>query len=355
MMFAPHSHAADAFEFTVTQSASSVTYSFGVNSPFTGSLIGENDPLKPPAQQTRSKRFANLFSCGSFGATQNDPVTISGALVAGGSNSSGTPAVRPSGTFKLAINPAANTCELRDFSSNLIASGAISIAASLNNFTYQSFCTVNPSCSAPFLFAIPSLTVGQASVTGLTAVQNPGTPAPGTLTPTGPSSWTFTVPVSLTVTPTLAFNGAPLAADPQIVPAIITGTVTRTGSTAVATASATIDASPAPVTTPTALPPTPLSIPTDSALCPGINVITTLTLTSQTLTSQSTIALSAAGNLIPCRCDTDGSGTLTAADIFDYLNLWFANDPRADINGGGVQASDIFDFLNCWFTPAFGC
>ncbi len=54
----------------------------------------------------------------------------------------------------------------------------------------------------------------------------------------------------------------------------------------------------------------------------------------------------------PCIADFDGVGGVTVQDIFEFLNAWFANDPRADINGGGVDVPDIFDFLNAWFS---GC
>lgn len=347
--------AIDTFAFTVTQNASTVTYNFGVNSPFTGSLIGENDPLKPVTERTRTKRFATSFSCGSFGATQNDPVNISGAIVANGNNSSGTPVVRPSGAFKLGIDTTGNACTLRDFDTNLVASGAVTFVASLNNFTYQSFCTVNPSCNALFLFAIPSLEVGQASVTGLRAAQDAGTSAVGTLTPGAPNTWTYSVPVTLTITPTITLNGNPLAFDPQVVPAVITGTITRTGNTATVTANTSIDASPPVNNTPTPLPATPLMVPATSPLCPSINVLTTLTLTSQTITTTSTVAITAGGVQQLCPCDADGSGTITVADIFEYLNRWFAGDPRADLNGGGIQTTDLFDFLNCWFSPPQGC
>ncbi len=50
----------------------------------------------------------------------------------------------------------------------------------------------------------------------------------------------------------------------------------------------------------------------------------------------------------PCPCDFNGGG-LAVNDIFDFLNAWFAGDPRADFNGGGLGVNDIFDFLNCWF------
>lgn len=54
-----------------------------------------------------------------------------------------------------------------------------------------------------------------------------------------------------------------------------------------------------------------------------------------------------------CLADYSQDGSATAADIFEFLNGWFASDPSADINGaGGTTAADIFDFLNAWFS---GC
>jgi hypothetical protein len=55
----------------------------------------------------------------------------------------------------------------------------------------------------------------------------------------------------------------------------------------------------------------------------------------------------------PCRQDFDGSGTLEPADIFDFLNAYFAGDPRTDFdNNGQRQPADIFAFLNAYFA---GC
>lgn len=54
-----------------------------------------------------------------------------------------------------------------------------------------------------------------------------------------------------------------------------------------------------------------------------------------------------------CRPDFTGDGLATAFDIFEFLNLWFASDPRANYNGTGpIDALDIFDYLNDWFA---GC
>lgn len=54
-----------------------------------------------------------------------------------------------------------------------------------------------------------------------------------------------------------------------------------------------------------------------------------------------------------CPADFNGTGGLTVADIFDFLNAWFASSPSADFNHtGGITVADIFDFLNAWFA---GC
>jgi hypothetical protein len=51
-----------------------------------------------------------------------------------------------------------------------------------------------------------------------------------------------------------------------------------------------------------------------------------------------------------CPADFDCSGTLAVADIFAFLNAWFAGDPRTDFDGvDGIQVQDIFAFLNAWF------
>lgn len=55
----------------------------------------------------------------------------------------------------------------------------------------------------------------------------------------------------------------------------------------------------------------------------------------------------------PCRADFNNSGSLSAQDIFDFINAWFALSPAADFNrSGSLTAQDIFDFLNAWFA---GC
>lgn len=57
--------------------------------------------------------------------------------------------------------------------------------------------------------------------------------------------------------------------------------------------------------------------------------------------------------LYVCGADFDCNGHLAVADIFAYLNAFFAGDPRADYNGlAGLQVSDVFGFLSVWLN---GC
>jgi hypothetical protein len=53
---------------------------------------------------------------------------------------------------------------------------------------------------------------------------------------------------------------------------------------------------------------------------------------------------------VECRADHNADGALEVADIFAFLNGWFAGAAEADFDGiGGLQVADIFAFLNAWF------
>lgn len=54
-----------------------------------------------------------------------------------------------------------------------------------------------------------------------------------------------------------------------------------------------------------------------------------------------------------CAVDYDADGSSNVADIFRFLTLWFAADPRADFDRSTViSTQDIFGFLTAWFA---GC
>ena len=346
--------AGDRFSFTVNQATSTVGYTLSASAPFTGTMIGQDDPTQAADAQTRTKT-ASLFSCGTFGATENDPITISGTITATGSSSGSTTPIEPAGTFTMGIDPVSGQALVDSLSLNLAASGTPSASASLSGFKYQSFCTVNPSCTAPYLVPI-TLGLGTVDVTALTALQTAGA-AIGTLTPAGTNSWTFSVNVPVTVSATVVYGTSVIPGTPTAGTLPLTGTITKISATAAqVTVSTTFDGSPAPVTTPTVLPASPFTVPAGSALCSGINITLNLTLTSTTVTNTDTISANADGTKVPCPCDYDGSGSVTVQDIFSFLAAWFAKSPSADFDQSGtVTVQDIFSFLSCWFSPPVGC
>lgn len=59
------------------------------------------------------------------------------------------------------------------------------------------------------------------------------------------------------------------------------------------------------------------------------------------------------GPTVCCPADYNNNGTLEVADIFAFINDWFAQAPSADFNNNSTfQVQDIFDMLNAWFA---GC
>lgn len=51
-----------------------------------------------------------------------------------------------------------------------------------------------------------------------------------------------------------------------------------------------------------------------------------------------------------CQADINHSATITVQDLFEFLALFFGNDPRGDFNNSGIAGSqDIFDFLAAYF------
>ncbi len=62
---------------------------------------------------------------------------------------------------------------------------------------------------------------------------------------------------------------------------------------------------------------------------------------------------SAPQDLAVCAADFNCDGQIAVADIFSFLNAWFASDPHTDINGlAGLQVADIFAFFSTWMN---GC
>lgn len=360
----------NAYRFGVDPATSRVSYSLSASIPFGvpnpnpaalpgSTLIGENDSLKPADQRTRTKPSAGLFGgCGTFGATQNDAIAISGTITASGS--SATPSsVIPGGSYDLSIRPSSSSVQLRGLSLNLVSSGVISGVARLNNFRYGSFCTINPPttpCNAPFVVPI-STDIGTFSLTGLTVVQTSSV-ATGTLVanpplPPNPPSYTFSVTFDATVTPTALFGTTPVGTTPQVLPLTLTGSVVVNSTSATVTSTLVVNASPANSTTPEVLPPAVFQLP---ILCTGANVVLNLTTLSTTVTSSTSATLDASGPRLACKPDVNNDGVVDVNDIFAFLGQWFARTGSGDYDGDTLYSvNDIFAFLADWFAKPFGC
>jgi hypothetical protein len=343
--------ASTRYAFTVTPAASSVSTTFSASAPLTGTIIGDTAATPP----TRTRVGANSFfppsfvTCTPFGATQNDPINISGTLAANSSQGGNQPA----GAFTFALDTTAGTSAVEGLDLNLLGTSTFTVAATISQFTYQNICAVNPTCALRFLTPI-SLPLGDITVTTIRAQQPTGS-ASGTLTPTGPSTYDFSIPLLVDVTVAAAFSGSPITQPPQSVPVVFAGSVSVSGASATITSSLNIAISPPPNTTPTSVGPAPLATPADSALCPGLNLILTGTVTSTALSSSTTGTVVAGGTVL-CPCDITGDNALSPSDIFAFLNLYFAGDPRGDFDGNGVrQPADIFAYLNCYFARPAGC
>ncbi len=57
-----------------------------------------------------------------------------------------------------------------------------------------------------------------------------------------------------------------------------------------------------------------------------------------------------------CPCDLVGLGALTVDDLLVYLDRWFEQDDRADLNGDATTTvADLLIFLDCWLAGDSGC
>ena len=50
-----------------------------------------------------------------------------------------------------------------------------------------------------------------------------------------------------------------------------------------------------------------------------------------------------------CPADFNCSGGAEVEDLFEYLDAWFTNDARADVNRDGLSIDDLFLFVQAWF------
>ncbi len=336
----------EAYDCTLN-ATSILNFNLNTTAPLSGTFRGNE--AATPATRTKTPP-QNFFACGIV-AGENDPVPFSGTGTVTGSGTN----LHPTGTFRLGFDPVAGTAYAQSASLSLLGSSTATATSLIDNFGASAFCATNPSCQVPLSLTF-DLPIGDAQITSVLAAQTGG--ATGTLTPNGPDSWTFNIPATFDVTPTVIFQGAPLDAGTQTVPAVLTGTVTRAGAGVVVSATIAINVDQSDAT-PVPLPETPFSL-AGLPICNGLNILLTATINSTHIVFGSTATLAADGVRVACPCDFGGNGTVGVDDLFAYLDAWFVQFGTSGANlsadfddSGDVSVADLFAFLDCWFA-AFG-
>ncbi len=277
-----------AFDFAINAPASTATWSVAFNAPFqTGTnpdtnrpfsyLIGNWDSASNP---TGTRTIPGIFG-GDPGT--NVPISINaGGLNASGN--SGTTPLRPSGSWLFRLR--GGSIQIEDLALNLLDEETVSVGANVS-ITYSTFRTRQPSCTVLGGFPI-SVPLGSIVVNQLIASQfSPA--ASGTLTPTGPNTYDFSIPVDVVVDVQATFQNAPVDIPPTPAIIILSGSLTVNGNTATSTSGVNIDlqqSQPGP----TPLDPFPFAEP----LCGG-SLLVNITLGTQTINVTANSSLVSAG------------------------------------------------------------
>jgi hypothetical protein len=273
------------YNFTVNSSASGLDATLSLSANTSGTLIGNYDPNSNPTG-TRTKPGV----WGPFGDTENLPVNIS---LAGGFGN--TVHTAPTGAFQLDLDLAGGLLRIRNFGSNLLGSGPLTAPATVTLET-DAFRTRNPTSLYPGGIPV-EIPVGSATLSQF-AVSQTGGDAFGTLTETGPNTYSFAVAPLVDLTATFDFFGNPLEIPPTSVLFPLGGELVLSGNTALLTSLQPLDFSQTqPIGQ--ALPQYPLDLPT--IIPPGdtAHVLLNLTLDEIAASLSGSNSLIADGVLVP--------------------------------------------------------
>lgn len=197
------------YAFTIDQTKSGASGNIGFGAKTTGSLIGDwNATTNPTGTRTKPGLF------GPFGSDENVPVPLSLSATLGNSI-----ATQSSGGFGMSFDFAANAISMADYSANFLASGPVDLSAELG-FLFDSFRTRAP--DSIYIGGIPiNIPVGQAQLTSLTGQQvGPGV---GTLSPTGPGTYDFSLSFVLQVAGEVNVLGQSFALPAAPLPVVLNG------------------------------------------------------------------------------------------------------------------------------------
>jgi hypothetical protein len=268
------------FNFVPAQSGLNATANNALGA--SGTLIGNyNADTNPTGTRTKPGLF------GTFGATENLPVNVNtlGVSLSGAINTDTT------GSFSLTIDTTANTISMSGYSANFLGNGAASLPVNLNLST-ETFRTRNPTFLYP---AIPlSIPFGSATISTFNVTQVGA--GLGTLTPTGPGTFSFIVTPLVNLELAVSVLGNDFSVPGQApLPFALQGTLTLNGNSATISSVTPIDISQSGQPS-QALPEFPLALPTTGD---PANVLLNLTLSQATVGLTGTANTFATGTLVP--------------------------------------------------------
>ena len=323
--------AQSTYSFILNPVASSVDTDISVQTPLTGTMIGNYDAVNnPEGTQTRP---------GLIGGSGNQPIPMSGSIsVAGVSNTN------PSGDFEIDVFESQETFAIRGLTLDLLNGAMPSIDLTLT-IGFSSFRTFRPDS---LYFGVPALPLplGGAQIVSLVGTQIQQ--VPGVLVPVGPGEWTFVMLVPMEISGEVEGPTGPVSLPPTPAPIPITGTlrIVPGGATiSIEGGFETQSTVPAPGQ---GVENIPFDIPT--ILPPGgtAHLLLSADFGETDLDVSQSLIIEADGEKV-CRADYDRNGEL---DIFDFLafnNDFDVMNPKADFDGNGrFEIWDFLAFLNAF-------
>jgi hypothetical protein len=301
-----------------------------------GTLIGDFDPVTNPGGTSTLP--------GLFGGSGNQPVP----LTVDGEGSSSFDLV-PAGSFTLDFDTTALTATIESFSADLL-NGETVIATLEAELGLTTFRTINPNFIIP---GVPlTVPIGDATISGLTAVQSGPQLAPGVLVPVGDGTFTLAAIIPVDVTVAGDALGNPLGGTSTIdLP--VAATIDPTGSPTVVRAA--IDLAQLSQDFPPDLLPPIVDLPFDLPLPTGetAGILLNLDIDGAGIVSMGAADLVAIGQG-PAGCNiadlAEPFGQLTFGDIGAFLNAFNTGDPAADLAEpfGQLTFGDIGAFLGAF-------
>lgn len=328
-----------AFDVVINSPASAANWSVAFNAPFqTGTNPSTNRPYSyligdwdSTANPTGTRTITGLFG---IDPGTNVPISINAGGISASGNSGSTP-LRPSGSWLFRLR--GGSIQVEDLNLNLLDEETVSVGANVS-ITYSTFRTRQPTCTVIGGFPI-SVPLGNIVVNQLVASQfSPA--ATGTLTPTGPNTYDFSIPVDVLINVGATFLDAPVEVPPTPAIIVLSGSLTVTGNTASITSGVQVQleqSNPGPVGFD--------ALPFAEPLCGG-SLLVNITLGTQTINVTANSSLVSSGQRT-CSYDFNQDENTDLVDAQNMaqvvVGLLVANPAWLDGDFNGDENFDLTD------------